>query len=132
MGDVGSTFLGAILFGSFLNANNFIDAIAILAILSPLLMDGIICILRRFLHGENIFYPHKLHLYQRLYQAGLSHSRVSIIYCLNVIFLGIISSSKNINLIFLGILFELLFGFYLEKNFAISFRKSLKISESSL
>ena len=42
--------------------------------------DAIICILRRFFAGENIFKPHSLHLYQRLCKAGWSHSKVSINY----------------------------------------------------
>lgn len=132
MGDVGSTFLGAVIFGSFLQGNSFINSFSILAVLSPLLLDGIICILRRFFYGENIFYPHKLHLYQRLNQAGLSHSRISIIYCINVIFMGIICFPKNIYLISLGILTEIIIGIYIDKKFAVSFKKSLKIGRSSL
>ena len=47
-----------------------------------LLLDACLCVPRRFLAGQRVFQPHRLHLYQRLHQAGWSHSRVSFIYIL--------------------------------------------------
>ena len=46
----------------------------------PLLADAFICVLRRYLSGQPVFEAHRLHLYQRLHQAGWSHSRVSLLH----------------------------------------------------
>ena len=80
MGDVGSTFLGAIYFGIIINFESINDAFSFLLIGLPLLGDAFICIVRRFFNRQNIFTPHKSHLYQRLNQAGISHKNVSLIY----------------------------------------------------
>ncbi len=80
MGDVGSTFLGAIYFAIIINFESTNDFFSMLVIGSPLLGDALICIVRRFFNRENIFVPHKSHLYQRLNQAGISHQNVSLIY----------------------------------------------------
>ncbi len=80
MGDVGSTFLGSIYLAITLNTESFKGSFSLVIIAIPLLGDAFICVLRRFINGENIFRPHKLHLYQRLNQAGISHSNVCFIY----------------------------------------------------
>ncbi len=80
MGDVGSTFIGALYFGVIVNSQNFEDSIFLFVIGIPLLGDAFICVIRRLLFGQNIFNPHKLHLYQRLNQSGISHSNVSLLY----------------------------------------------------
>ena len=90
MGDIGSTFLGAIVFRSIVQRENFADIFSLLIILS-LFLDASIIIFRRLLIKENIFSSHKLHLYQRLYQAGFSHRKVSLIYSLAIFALGIVS-----------------------------------------
>ena len=63
-----------------MKCENFNQLISLLLIASPLLLDAIICLIRRFINNENIFSAHKKHLYQRLNQAGWSHSRVSVLY----------------------------------------------------
>ena len=126
MGDVGSTFLGALIFGAILKVDNIMISFSILVMVSPLLMDSFICIIRRFFNRQNIFKPHKLHLYQRLYQGGLSHSEISILYSSNVIFLGLICLYSNISLILLGMSLVLFFGIFLECKFALPFRQSLR------
>ena len=70
MGDVGSTFLGAMLIGISLNAENLELSLMTLMPAIPLLSDAAICVIRRFIAKEKIFEAHSLHLFQRLYQSG--------------------------------------------------------------
>lgn len=126
MGDVGSTFLGALAVGIIIQKDSFIEFMFLTLILSPLLIDAFVCVIRRFISSENIFKAHKLHLYQRLYQAGWSHSKISLVYgFFSLIFavLYLIKSYK-ISLIITG--FELLYGIYLDKIVAVPFKTSNK------
>ena len=70
MGDSGSTFIGAVYVGTLLEANDFHDLFLRIIMLTPLLGDAIITLIIRILNRQNIFEAHKLHLYQRLNQAG--------------------------------------------------------------
>ena len=87
MGDVGSTYLGAVMAGGLLTAAHsaavggasepvFVLGLAAL----PLLADAFTCLLRRLLAGQRLWQAHRLHLYQRLQQAGWSHRRVAGLY----------------------------------------------------
>ena len=125
MGDIGSTFLGAITFGSIAQRENFADIFSLLIILSPLFLDASIIIFRRLLIKENIFSSHKLHLYQRLYQAGFSHRKVSLIYSSAIFALGIVSLFKNLNLLISAAALVVASGIFLEKKYAVPFRRSL-------
>ena len=80
MGDVGSTFLGAIFVGLVLHSSSWLDSIGFLLVGTPFLADPFICLIRRFFAGHRVFLPHRLHLFQRLQQAGWPHSRVSLTY----------------------------------------------------
>ena len=80
MGDVGSTFIGAVVVMSSLSKNNSVDSLVSLLMISPILIDPFICILRRLVSKQNIFIAHKTHLYQRLHQSGWKHSYISLIY----------------------------------------------------
>lgn len=125
MGDVGSTYLGAIYFGIILNSPSFSSAIGLILISTPLIGDAFFCIIRRLIIGQNIFQAHNLHLYQRLSQAGWSHSRISKIYITSTIFIAI--SFLNFGLFFelvvsLGVI---IFGIYLDKRKAIPITKSI-------
>ena len=122
MGDVGSTFLGALFIGLTLNSNSYSDSFSMLIIGTPILIDPLICIFRRFFNSQNIFKPHKLHLYQRLNQAGWSHSKVTLLYmlmtlilCLTLIFWGI-----KISILFAFL--ELFIGLYLDQKIAKPFK----------
>ena len=97
MGDVGSTFLGSILFYAIISSNSFERAFVILFISSPILIDPLVCFIRRSLNSEKVFFAHKKHLYQRLNLAGWSHRKITLTYMLISL------------LIFLS---YLLFGFY--------------------
>ena len=94
--------------------------------MSPLIFDAAICVLRRLYYKENIFTPHKLHLYQRLCESGLSHSKVTIIYSLACIILGITYTIFGL-IQLLGMLSLIIFfGIWLDKNVATKFEISLK------
>ena len=80
MGDVGSTFLGAVFAGLVLQARSCPEAFGLLLVATPLLGDACLCVPRRLLAGQRVFQAHRLHLFQRLHQAGWSHARVSSLY----------------------------------------------------
>jgi Fuc2NAc and GlcNAc transferase len=80
MGDVGSTFLGAVFAGLVLQAPSWPEALRLLLVATPLLGDACLCVPRRLLAGQRVFQAHRLHLFQRLHQAGWSHARVSSLY----------------------------------------------------
>ena len=128
MGDTGSTFLGAILVATILQKNSLIGILLFLLILSPLLFDSFICIIRRFLNKDNIFTAHNLHLYQRLYQAGWSHSKITIIYGIGTFILALFYLNKNYIAFLLSIMLELMYGIYLDKKIAVPFKINKKIN----
>ena len=70
MGDVGSTFLGALFAGLVLQASSWPEAFGYLLVATPLLADAFFCVPRRWLAGQRIFQAHRLHLFQRLHRAG--------------------------------------------------------------
>lgn len=85
LGDVGSAYLGMV-FGClplvYLSRGNATDGIAVFSALAvwPFLSDGFFTLVRRIARRENIFEPHRSHLYQRLVIAGWSHAKVSCLY----------------------------------------------------
>ena len=124
MGDTGSTFLGAFLAFELCNTNSLIETTNLFFISLPILIDPFTCVLRRCWAKQNIFTSHKLHIYQRLYQAGLSHSKVSLIYIF-LIFLLIFSLSFESFLIkFIFALIVMLTMIYLDQKVAIKFHKA--------
>ena len=80
MGDVGSTFLGAVFAVLVLQASTWPEALGLLLVATPLLGDACLCVPRRLLAGHRVFQAHRLHLFQRLHQAGWPHARVSSLY----------------------------------------------------
>ena len=120
MGDVGSTFLGAMYFYILVNTQSINNSFLILSMGFPLISDAFICILRRFSAGQNIFKAHKLHLYQRLYQAGLSHKKVSCIYAILTLIIAILISI-DFQYLPLVLCSYLIIGFYLDRKIAIKF-----------
>lgn len=80
MGDVGSTFLGAVFAGVVLQARSWPVALGMLLVATPLLADAGLCVPRRLLAGQPVFRAHRLHLFQRLHQAGWSHAQVASLY----------------------------------------------------
>ena len=54
MGDVGSTFLGAVFSGLVLHATSWTDSLCFLLIATPFLADACLCVLRRLLSGQRV------------------------------------------------------------------------------
>ena len=121
MGDVGSTFLGAIFVAIIFSTTDIEKILGIILVSSPLMLDAISCIARRILNKQNIFRAHKLHLYQRLNQSGIRHSTVSLIYISSTLLISVF-------MIFYGLIFAafisfliICLGFYFDRNIAIPF-----------
>ncbi len=125
MGDVGSTFLGALFAGLLLQFPSWIDSLKFLIIASPLFLDALFCILRRIFERENIFRPHRKHLYQRLIgQKGLTHAKVSIIYIGSSLINSIFLYLQMDYIIIFNLIFIILIGFYLDRLIAKPFKIS--------
>lgn len=122
MGDTGSTFLGAVLAGLIFKSESLGNAISILIISSPLLLDSTICLFRRFCFGHNIFKAHKLHLYQRLVQSGWSHAKVSKVYIFATALLSIVYFIWGLSSLLLFSLLLLIIGIYLDLYIAVPFK----------
>ncbi|MBO8204931.1 glycosyl transferase [Prochlorococcus marinus] len=122
MGDSGSTFLGATYIAYALNAYTFGEFCGLILVVTPIWADAFCCILRRLMNKQNIFVPHKLHLYQRLNLSGLSHSKVSLIYISSTLFISITLILLNSLYAFFSALIVILFGIYLDKKVAAKFQ----------
>ena len=125
MGDSGSLFLGSIFVILVLNTPTFMDVLDILILASPLFLDAIKCIFRRFIAKQNIFKPHKSHLYQRMVSKGFSHSMVSSIYIISTILLGIIIIYYNLSVKIICLLIVLFVGILLDKYFSNPFLNTI-------
>ena len=121
MGDVGSTFLGAVFAGLVFQATSWADSIAFLLLATPLLADACFCVARRVTAGQRVFQPHRLHLFQRLHQCGWSHSTVSMTYITATAVLGVAMLAGGL-LWVLGLVFvEILIGVWLDQYVAVPF-----------
>ena len=114
MGDCGSNFLGSLVFYFLISNNDYLDIKAVFVIF-PLLFDSSMCILRRIHNKENIFIPHKKHLYQRLHQGGLSHGKVSLIYILFCLINLILITRSLFQFCFFALFIESFIFIYLDK-----------------
>jgi len=121
MGDVGSTYIGAVFGGMLIHTHSHHDELSILLIGFPLFADAFVCVIRRFVNGENIFKAHRKHLFQRLQQAGWPHQQVATLYISAV---GILLLSYTIGgfaVLIISILTESVIACYLERNVAAEF-----------
>jgi len=125
MGDVGSTFLGAVLAAALLRSSSWGQALGILLVASPLLADALACVLRRAWAGQRLLQAHRLHLYQRLQQAGWSHRRVSGAYVTASAGLGVLVLSGNRPLALGAALVVLLIGVSLDRRVAVPFAAAM-------
>ena len=73
MGDSGSYFIGSVYFSSMLDSTSLIEGFSLLFLAFPIYADVSITMIRRLFNKQNIFKAHKLFLFQRLHQSGLSH-----------------------------------------------------------
>ncbi|MCZ2203169.1 MAG: glycosyltransferase family 4 protein [Cylindrospermopsis raciborskii PAMP2012] len=114
MGDVGSTFLGALVAIALLNyAHNYsvTQSWSALTITLPIVGDTTYTLICRMRRRENIFQSHRTHLYQRLQKSGWSHSQVTISYmiftsaiALNLYLFGNIGAWINLIITLLAII----------------------------
>lgn len=121
MGDVGSTFLGAVFAGVVLRAPSWPESLGLLLVATPLLGDACLCVPRRLLAGQRVFQAHRLHLFQRLHQAGWPHARVSSLYIGATAFLAVALLSGGLPWLIPIAAFELLLGIWLDQRVAIPF-----------
>ena len=124
MGDVGSTFLGSCFGGFVLSASSWSDALCLILLSFPLLADASSCVFRRLSRGQNALQPHRLHLYQRLHQAGWSHSRVSLTYMFATLSLSIAYHLAGFYVLISTTFIVAFFGFYLDRRVAVPFEIS--------
>jgi UDP-N-acetylmuramyl pentapeptide phosphotransferase/UDP-N-acetylglucosamine-1-phosphate transferase len=93
MGDVGSTFLGysfAVL--PLIASDQGGDALLLGTLLMwTIIMDAGVTFIRRLMRRENVFAPHRSHLYQRLVLAGYKHETVSSLYILLTLLAGVLA-----------------------------------------
>ena len=115
MGDVGSTFLGALCVLLILKLDSLYNILSYLLILFPLFGDAFFCVIFRILNRENIFQPHKKHLYQKLHQYGWTHQKVSIIYISATLINVLMLSVAGLGGIISACIFEIYIGKFLNK-----------------
>ena len=127
MGDTGSTFLAAINIGLISLSHNLSDALGLILILTPSLIDPFVCVIRRYFNNQNIFEAHSLHLYQRLKRIGINESLVSLIYILLTFLLSIIFLNFGLLPTFIFSILIIMLGFYLDQSVALAFKISTKI-----
>jgi UDP-N-acetylmuramyl pentapeptide phosphotransferase/UDP-N-acetylglucosamine-1-phosphate transferase len=121
MGDVGSTFLGVVFAGLVLQAPSWLEALGLLLVATPLLGDACLCVPRRLLAGQRVFQAHRLHLFQRLYQAGWPHARVSSLYIAATAALAVALLVGGLAWVVGLACAELLVGVWLDRRVAVSF-----------
>ena len=126
MGDVGSTFLGAIWAGVVLQSPTWLDAFGLLLVTTPLLADALICVPRRQFAGQKVFQAHRLHLFQRLHQAGWSHAQVALLYLTGTIVLGVSLLAGSWAAMFAVALLVFMMGVWLDQRVAVPFSESLR------
>jgi len=94
MGDSGSTVLGYFfaymaVAGSRLTPE--LPAFIPLLVLSPIYVDALLTLARRFAQGEKVFQAHRTHYYQRLLSLGLNHKQVTLLEYLFMVLLGAVA-----------------------------------------
>ena len=121
MGDVGSTFLGAVSAGMVLQASSWPQALVMLLLATPLLADACLCVLRRAAAGQQIFQAHRLHLFQRLHRAGWSHQNVAGLYAGATAVLAVLQLTLGLGGVLVGAVAVIGVGLWLDKKEAVPF-----------
>jgi UDP-N-acetylmuramyl pentapeptide phosphotransferase/UDP-N-acetylglucosamine-1-phosphate transferase len=130
LGDVGSGALGFLVPVLALLAmrGGDIDIVRAHLPLLPLFGDATWTIFRRWRRGERVTAPHRSHLYQRLANGGLGHTRVTVIYTLAAIcgafaaHLGPVSVGRPWLLLYVGL--TVVAGILLERHAMVRARAS--------
>jgi len=123
MGDVGSTYIGAVFSGLILQEDSYYNMIEILLLGFPIFGDALVCVLRRFISGEPIFKAHRKHLFQRLNQAGWNHRKVASLYIMAMLLLLIARNLGGTWLLIMTIGAEAVIAVYLDIKIAAEFVK---------
>ncbi|MCP9927209.1 glycosyltransferase family 4 protein [Cyanobium sp. CH-040] len=131
MGDAGSTFLGAVFAGALLQCPGWREALALLLVATPLLADSTLCLLRRLRAGQPVWQAHRLHLYQRLQQAGWSHARVAGLYTAATAALALARFVGGWPALLAANAAVLLFGVLLDRRVAVPFAAPPTVSATS-
>jgi Fuc2NAc and GlcNAc transferase len=121
MGDVGSTFLGAVFAVLVLQASTWPEALTLLLVATPLLGDACLCVPRRLIAGQSVFQAHRLHLFQRLHQAGWPHAGVSSLYITATAVLAMAVLWGGLPWVLTLSALELLLGVLLDQKVAVPF-----------
>lgn len=121
MGDVGSTFLGAVFAVLVLQSSSWTEALALLLVATPLMGDACLCVPRRFIAGQRVLQAHRLHLFQRLHQAGWPHARVSSLYIAATALLAFALMWGGLTWVIALSALELLLGIWLDQQVAVPF-----------
>ena len=124
MGDVGSTWLGAVIAGIALQKATVSEAFAVLLLGSPLLGDALICVLLRLRAGQPVFEAHRLHLFQRLQRSGWPHAKVSTVYGLATAAITMALLTKGVIAEVLAVAATMLAALILNKRCAVPFAAS--------
>lgn len=127
MGDVGSTFLGALFAGVVLQSSRWPDALGLLLVLAPLLLDAGTCVPRRLQAGQPVLIAHRLHLYQRLHQAGWSHARVSALYIAATATLALAWGLGGVRAELIAVAGAVLWGWWLDQRVAVPFAVAARL-----
>jgi Fuc2NAc and GlcNAc transferase len=126
MGDVGSTWIGAVFAGMVLQQPGPWEAISLLLVGFPLLGDALICVLRRLRAGQPVFQAHRLHLFQRLQRGGWPHARVTLLYGGATVLLALARPLGGTSALTPLIGTEILLALWLERNHAVTFKDEAK------
>jgi UDP-N-acetylmuramyl pentapeptide phosphotransferase/UDP-N-acetylglucosamine-1-phosphate transferase len=131
MGDGGSTFLGVVLVAALLHCGSWGDAFGLSLVALPLLADALSCVVRRALAGQPVLQAHRLHLYQRLHQAGWSHRRVSGTYLAATAALALLLLTGGWPVVLVGAIVLLGIGFSLDRSVAVPFAKAAALAQAA-
>jgi UDP-N-acetylmuramyl pentapeptide phosphotransferase/UDP-N-acetylglucosamine-1-phosphate transferase len=104
MGDIGSIQLGYlfIILSIYLNNNQEFNFIGFLILSSLFWFDATTTLYRRWRNHEKLSEAHRKHAYQRIYQYGFSHQKITLIAIfLNIIFIGLVFLSERLNISYL-------------------------------
>ncbi len=126
MGDVGSTFLGALFAGAVLLEPRTDQALGLLLVGFPLLGDAFLCVLTRLRAGQPIFQAHRLHLFQRLHQVGWPHARVASLYGLATLLSGMALLRFGLAGALVAAIAELTLGLWLNARVAVPFHAAVE------
>ena len=112
--------------GLLLQASSWIEAFGYLLVATPLLADACLCVPRRLLAGHSVFQAHRLHLFQRLHQAGWPHARVSLTYISATALLAVAMLFGGLPWVCGFAVAEILLGVWLDQRVAVSFAVASK------